>query len=259
MTKKFYAVIHCFPKQFDFVISQTDKCISNGADGIFLIMMEGGPDISKNLNNLYNYVREKFSDIFIGLNYLGLTPQEAITVIPLSANAIWIDQGVDNDGISNSIIEMNKIKKERQFNGLYFGGFSFKGTKYIPDENLDSYSKLAMDIIDIPNTSGVATGIPMSENRASLIRNSFGSEKIISVASGIDQENIETFLKYFDIFMIGTGIEFSIDKNNNDHLKKIKRKLGSGIDIDDLSNFGIKTFQGEIDPDKVIKISSFFK
>ncbi|MBI4648896.1 MAG: hypothetical protein HY738_20480 [Bacteroidia bacterium] len=65
-----------------------------GADGVFLINQSIN---SSELFRIYEQVRLKYPDWWIGINYLGLQPEELLSEMPADVNGIWSDDAGINE------------------------------------------------------------------------------------------------------------------------------------------------------------------
>lgn len=67
--------------------------------------------------------------------------------------------------------------------------------------------------MDIITTSGEGTGTPAEIEK--ILEMHSASSKIgvpLAIASGIDADNIDTYLPYIDVFLVSTGISISSDE-----------------------------------------------
>lgn len=213
-TKHLFAVIHIISETGislkERTLSQVKIAFNNGADGIFLIPAEVGIG-SDDILECYYFVREAFSDKFIGINFM-CDPLKISSLIPPSLNAIWIDKGIGST-INYHILQKIRtdiiaIKLDRH-EILHFGGFFFKGNNQNFPKDNETLTKLADEsskFMDVPTTSGLGTGMSMDINQLYKIHKSMNG-KPLAIASGITCDNILYYLPYINYFIIGSGIE----------------------------------------------------
>ena len=250
-TKVLFAVIHCNVGDEAHALEQTRRSVEGGAHGVFLIIMQQNDSIAANVIRLYDAVRAANPALFIGLSFLGLRPDKAMMAIPLSADALWTDEGVSFAGVNESLGRLQEARTERGYDGLLFGGFSFKGTRKIPTDQLSEFAPRALQHLDIPNTSGDGTGVAMEPGRAAAIRDALG-DVVISIASGVTAENVEEYLPFIDAFMVGTGIETKVDPDNEEHQALVEKHYYAGLTAKELiEGFGVTSFMGEVDINRV--------
>ena len=111
--------------------------------------------------------------------------------------------------------KINIIRKESGWQGLYIGGTAFKKQREV-DPSMYGYSaRLAANHMDVIVTSGIATGHAVDLKKINIFRQNCG-ETTLAVASGINPENVNEYIKNVDLFMVATGINFNNDFYNID-------------------------------------------
>ena len=186
--------------QYD-VLAQAKIAIENGADGLMLCAW---PASIAMMLHAITQIREAYPDCFVGVNFM--KPPQELTG-PIEADAVWFDEGVDGNGPSERLTTMLSKLDDLGFTGLRFGGFAFKGKKWIPDTSLPELGLTACTLLDVPTTSGQGTGVAMDLRRAQKVRDALGTQTRVAVASGVTVANATDYLPYFDIFLVGTGVE----------------------------------------------------
>ena len=209
--KKLIIIIHIINDNITDIklrtLTQVKIAFDNLADGVILTIGEGGLDV-ETLLLCYNYVRATYKTKFIGINFMS-DFEIAAKLIPLDANALWIDKGLGQTNYINELIKIKSILKSRQWNGLYFGSLCLKGNNQIL---FDSPEKLKLQnwepekYFDVCVTSGISTGISINVDILEIIKNKANGLPI-ALASGINILNIESFIPYTDYFLIGTSVE----------------------------------------------------
>ena len=180
-----------------------------GADGVFLI--NHGILTFRELLRLHSRAVLEFPDWWIGVNCLDLSGVDVFQFLDNSVSGVWVDNG-GIDGKKN--IQAKKIlfsKENSSWNGLYFGGVSFKYQNNIPDDFLAS--SIAMGFMDIITTSGPATGKKASVEKISIMKHALGSTRL-ALASGVTCDNVIECLPFVDIFLVATGISDSFYELN---------------------------------------------
>lgn len=215
-------VIHVlYPSQ---VLKNVTIAINEGASGVFLIDHYGVPG---RLSLIFDHVREHHDSIWIGLNYLGITPTDAIHKIPINASGLWTDDAgvTDCGGLDYSIAASNwDLRQKRDdWSGLYFGGVSFKYQKPIRDHRI--VAQISCDYMDVITTSGDATGHPPKVEKIIEMRNAV-SDFPLAIASGISADNIGQFLGIADCFLVSTSISENFYDLNPIKVRKLVQVMG---------------------------------
>ena len=226
-----------FPRQYTFLpvihveypvqaVRNANIAFGEGADGIFLINHR----IPANeLQRCYASVRERHPNKWIGLNWLDLTPAEAMTTMERTIGGIWVDNaGVYEDEHGDiearTLARMHHyLEKEWRVSFLLFGGVAFKYQNAVKD--LAHVAKQAMFHVDVITTSGTRTGSPPDIEKIRTIRNAIGEDFPLAIASGTTPENVTEFLPYVDCFLVATGISDSHTELNPTLVRKFKNAL----------------------------------
>lgn len=188
-----------------------ELCANNGVNDIFLIDHRITEQSLINTESYINWIRTNFTNMKIGVNYLQLTPLEAI----LEANRLQIDYlWADRSHINkDELIHANEVYIYKSKKLLYFGCVAFKYQK--PVKDLEWACKTACNFMDVITTSGEETGKPPSVDKIKTMKSYIG-EKPLSIASGISSENKHLFEEYADYMLVASSITSSseiIDEN----------------------------------------------
>jgi uncharacterized protein len=212
--------------------------IGEGAQGVFLINHDFGVD---EFLPLIRNVRDRFPNLWIGLNFLAVTGLKAFPILGqlqsegCPIDAYWADDArIDERRSPNDQEEAVSITSARlnsDWNGLYFGGTCFKKQRDVPPEHYGLSASLAADHMDVVTTSGIATGQEADGSKIEVFREAIGN-KPMALASGITPENVETYHEV-DCFLVATGINFKGDFYNIDpaRLRKlinVTKTMGGG-------------------------------
>lgn len=210
-------VIHL--KNDDQAIRNASMAFEVGADGVFLIAHGGGSDITF---GAYLAIRDKYPDIWIGVNLLGWHPIEVFDAIPNGINAIWADDAdIDENGNnqdSETLLLAQRDYTQRSGNRcLYFGGVDHKcGRKA---DNLINAAGIASKFMDYVCTSGPGTG--KSADVSKIRAMAEGATKPLAIASGITPENVQSYLPYAKAFLVATGISSDFYNFDRERLAKL--------------------------------------
>jgi hypothetical protein len=240
MKNKLIIVIHIIDKLR--TLEQVKIAFDNNADGIFLTIGEAGISV-KTLLDCYHQTRTVYKKEFIGINFM-CDPKTAANSIPIDANALWIDKGLGYINYIDDIVNVKNILKERQWKGLYFGGFCLKGNNQKLFDSINYFKKQEwnpQNYFDVCVTSGISTGIPITiENLEIVIEKS--KKCPIALASGVNINNIHTYLdKGIEYFIVGTGVEKDSDDLNIINFYK-EAGLPNPVNIGCLDSNKIKQF-----------------
>ena len=145
MSTKILAVIHSRPKD---AMKNAMTAMNCGCDGVFFIS-HGDMTPAELL-----YLSD--SDVFPnpqGVNFLGLSVEEAMNRAGKRASMIWSDY----TPVGAERIAIEAAKSAMVFDGLFFGGVAFK---YQPQPcDLMQAAKEVRGFVDVLTTSGDGTGI----------------------------------------------------------------------------------------------------
>ncbi|MFA5651866.1 MAG: BtpA/SgcQ family protein [Candidatus Paceibacterota bacterium] len=224
--KMFYPVIHCIDTRDERAINHAleNARIAKefGADGVFLI----GHEICYSfLIDIYEGVRSQAPDLWIGINFLDISYEENWNRISRVAggctklNALWID-GMPKEKLFLS----EKIQ--------VFGGVAFKYMDpHLKGENLKTACKEAMKIVDVITTSGDRTGSAPDILKLKSIKKYLGGKVPLALASGVNTDNVLSFIEYVDIFLVASSICESIPSRGEYLVPEKVRELARLIHV----------------------------
>lgn len=200
----FLPVIHPVAKKTAMDSIQT--AVESGADGIFLINQ--GMSETQVLDFIPE-VHQRHESLWIGLNLLGVEPEEVIgSIAGLPVGGIWSDNAdIDERSAAQPAGErFRQARKRTEWKGLYFGGVAFKYQREVPDALLPDAARNARPWMDVITSSGPGTGYAASVEKAKALRSGAGDHPL-ALASGVSPENISGFLPYVDAFQVASEIE----------------------------------------------------
>ncbi len=182
-----------------------------GATGLFLI--DHKPATWHDPSHLGESVRQvlsAFPDRWVGVNCLAMRPYDAITFASeLSASGVWADDAVGD------------IRRTVHRDGIvsYFGGITMKGAGYVEEPAAAAAVVLAhCDAVDVVVTSGPGTGQATTAERLRIIREAIG-DKLLAVASGVNETNIADQSRFLDYVLVASSIERVPMKGDIDAIK----------------------------------------
>lgn len=195
---RFTAVIHV--ESDTQAVEQAAIAFGSGAGGVFLI------DHARPWHFLfrsYMFVRHKFPDAWLGLNFLDLNPMSAIcTAVPDDVDAIWTDGSDATSTFRNQAYKFGQGQTWKLFMGA-----AFKGQAPDPDPAATAGKVARWGFI--PCTSGPATGVPATVEKVRAMKEAIGAHWPLALASGVTIENFQQFGPHVDCFMVATGISKS--------------------------------------------------
>jgi uncharacterized protein len=203
-SRVFLPVIHPVTKET--AIQSIDAAVQFDADGIFLINQ--GMSSSQVLAFIPE-VHRRHEDLWIGVNLLGLYPEEVIGLIStLPVGGIWSDNA-DIDERSDPQPAGERFRQARQetgWQGLYFGGVAFKYQREVPTSLLPDAARKATPWMDVITSSGPGTGYAATVEKAKALRSGAGGHPL-ALASGVSPENVGGFLPHVDAYLVASEIE----------------------------------------------------
>jgi uncharacterized protein len=178
-----------------------------GADGVFLISMEG--EDHRYLNKIHELVKKELPSFWIGMNYLDLinNPIEVFTKVNPDISGVWLDDAEINsaNGPQLEALKIVQARKASGWDGLYFGGVAFKYRGRVAEEDLLGVAKIATNFMDVVTTSGDGTGKPPEVSKIEIMKAGVGKHPL-AIASGISADNIYRYLEIADAFLVATSL-----------------------------------------------------
>lgn len=189
------------------VLENADMAFEAGADGVFLISMDGHDEL---LRDLGREVKKRHEDKLVGLNYLTLSAEQAIA---RSAGAgmdmTWSDnaQTHSSQPLDRAVTIAAALS---HFKGhQFFGGVAFKYQREEPFPDLAAIR--AADLGFVPTTSGPGTGAAADPAKIMRMSKALRGGNL-AIASGITPDNVLTFAPYLSHILVATGVS----KNEHD-------------------------------------------
>ena len=156
-------------------------------------------------------VKEKYPELWVGINLLGLPTLSAIALDDPAVDGLWCD----------GTITMQESTM-RFFKGMLFGGLAFKYQAQPKD--LEQACIDATFTSDVATTSGPGTGKAATIEKIKTIREYLGSHPM-AIASGVSAENVDNYSELADYLLVASSIT---DKNEmliEEKLVELKSKL----------------------------------
>lgn len=217
-------VIHV--ESLDQALRNVDVCLEGSADGFFLINHSITDD---DLLTIAESIAQKYPDAWLGVNCLGMSPQEMLGRVTTDIDAVWVDNaGIDENVNYDQQQYATGVKTFQERHAphcLYFGGVAFKYQRTVTD--LETACQYAYSLVDVITTSGHGTGRAADLEKMIRMRVGAGDAKI-AVASGITPENVTSYLDYVDYFMVATGISKSFTELDPVKLKELVKRVRHG-------------------------------
>ncbi|MCX5884417.1 MAG: hypothetical protein NT096_00640 [Proteobacteria bacterium] len=217
-------VIHVISK--DQALKNASIAREAGCEGIFLIN-HGMP--FTNLLEIHHAVFTEFSDWWIGVNCLDLTPKDVFHKITNEVAGVWVDNAMIDEQRENQpeAESIQSARIESGWKGLYFGGVAFKYQR--PVQDLDRAARLAVKYMDVVTTSGPGTGQAAFRGKILAMKKVLGDFPL-AIASGIRPANIYDYMDVADCFLVATGISISFTELDSNLLKRLVRAIRSYSD-----------------------------
>jgi len=218
-TPVFLAVIHV--EHLSQAARNAQIAQDEGADGIFLIN-HSLPALG--LVECYNYIHEKQSDFWIGLNCLDLG-MSAVDFVPKTTAGLWIDNaGISEDEDPVAAARTFAERRRRSgWQGIYFGGVAFKYQD--PVDDVAEAARLAVPFVDVITTSGEGTGEAADVSKIRQMKETIGRHPL-AIASGITPENVAEYLPWADCLLVATGVSDSHTELNPSRVRALVRAMG---------------------------------
>ncbi len=205
-------VIHHSHKNITF--SNVEKISNAGADGLFLISMEGN---NEDIPVLSKQIKNEFPHLLVGFNLLGVSAKHAVELsLSLGLDMTWSDNNIVSS--SNTALEALEISKLiKNTNHLFFNSVAFKYQSI--EKNPPLAAKNSFNLNFIPTTSGDGTGIAANIDKVAQIKEQY-KEIPLALASGLTPLNISSYKDYIDYALVATGISDSFHVLNENLIKE---------------------------------------
>ena len=220
--KKLIVVVHCrIQNGKEHAVQEVTKAKNNGADGVFLIL-HGGRHTA--LIEIYHVVREKFPDLYIGINFLDLSADSAYENLPEGAQALWTDDGIDGSGPDQSLLKLHEKTQGTELKCRVFAGLAFKYRRNMDFATIEKYKNEIASLLDIITTSGPGTGQSIDQEKVEKIHSVLPEGKQMGIASGVkfneeDGDNVTPCLPYCDWFIVASSLETRNGDLNEERIK----------------------------------------
>lgn len=215
-------------------IRNVEIILKAGAAGCFLINHDFGVDP---FQPIIRDVRARFPSLWMGVNFLAVTGRDAFPVLGrLEAegciiDAYWADDARIDERVEQQAEaeEMERIREDCGWRGMYFGGTAFKKQRPVADADLAKSATIAKNWMDVVTTSGLATGEEADDSKVSTFRTAIG-DRTLALASGVTPDNARRYADV-DCFMVATGISqpgnfYDIDAELLTDLMATTRQMG---------------------------------
>lgn len=204
----------------DQAIRNVRVIMGGGAQGVFLINHDFARD---DLLPVIEQVRTAFPALWLGVNFLAVTGKDAFPVLGdlerrgFPVDAYWADDARIDEraGIQEEAEEIDRVRADSGWSGLYFGGTAFKKQREVAPEDYGRAAEIACRHMDVVTTSGIATGQAADLAKIGTFRNACG-DQAIAIASGVTPDNVHSYANEVDAILVATGINHEGDFYNAD-------------------------------------------
>ena len=214
-----------------------ERAVRAGVAGVFLINHDYPP---AELMPVIRAIRSAFPALWLGINFLGVTGQDAFPQLAgLAAqdcpvDGYWgddarVDERVDVQTEAGAIAALHA---DGGWRGMYFGGVAFKKQRPVAPSDYARAAALAAPLMDVVTTSGIATGAAADNDKIATFRRALGDAPL-ALASGVTPDNAASYANDVDCFLVATGINiagdfYNIDPARLDTLMALSREMGTG-------------------------------
>lgn len=174
-----------------------------GCDGVFLI--NHSIDYTE-LLEIHAKVAKEFPDWWIGINCLGLNPEQMFKYATPEMSGIWVDNaGIDERQEEQPVADAIQTAIENSdWSGTYFGGVAFKYQR--PVEDLETACEIAKLYMEVVTTSGPGTAQAANVDKIERMHKALGEWPLLAIASGITFDNVTSYLDKANCFLVASGI-----------------------------------------------------
>jgi predicted TIM-barrel enzyme len=177
----------------------------SGADGAFLINHGMAAEALLNIHNAVAYAQTGW---WVGVNCLGMAPEQVFRSVSSKVGGVWIDNaGIEEAQGPQPYAEGVLATRDAHVPAsLYFGGVAFKYQRPVAD--LEAACRVAARYMDVVTTSGPGTGHAAEVEKIRRMKRALVGTPL-GIASGITPENVGEYLPHADCFLVATGISRS--------------------------------------------------
>jgi predicted TIM-barrel enzyme len=199
-----------------------------GVKGVFLIN-QGLP--TDKVLELVLAVRQELPSLWVGVNLLGLKAPQALETALDGCDGrldgLWNDDaGIDESAAAQPEAEaFLEARRRRGWTGLYFGGVAFKYRREVPPALFGQAAATAAPYMDVICTSGPGTGQAAEVAKPAAMRAALAPGVALALASGVTEDNVETYLPYVDAYLVGTGLEAELGVLDPARVRRLQRLI----------------------------------
>ena len=163
---------------------------------------------------------------WVGVNCLGLRPEQVFAVISPEVGGVWVDNaGIDEGRDTQPYADQVAAVRAAHAPGcLYFGGVAFKYQR--PVEDLEAACRAAARYMDVVTTSGPGTGHAADLQKIARMKRALGDTPL-AIASGVTPENVGAYLPHTDCFLVATGISRSFTELDPPRVRALVERVRS--------------------------------
>lgn len=201
-------------------LGNVEVALGEGVQGVFLINHDFP---HSELLPVIQVVRRRFPALWLGVNFLGVTGDDAFPVLgrlaaeDVAVDAYWADDACidEHAGAQTRAQSIDRARTASGWEGLYFGGTAFKKQREVSPRDYADAAAIATRHMDAVTTSGVATGQAAGLAKIDAFRRGCG-EAALALASGVTPENVHLYAESVDAVLVATGINVDGDFYNID-------------------------------------------
>lgn len=212
-------LIHIWPvihlDTIELAVANARMAHEEGADGVFLIHMEGEDDL---IDVAYWAIRQQVPGLALGANFLSLDALSGMErAVTLGMEASWSDApGIFSYGTSDQALALARAIPQGH---IHFAGVAFKYQAHEPDPGAAAARAWALGLV--PTTSGAATGQAPPADKLRAIRRVLCPEAPLACASGITPDNFAQLAPYLSHALVATGISEDFHTLGRDKLRTL--------------------------------------
>lgn len=214
MQTKVLPVIHY--ESDEQAVRNAEVAFEAGCAGIFLIHMDAGDDKNALLAPIARFIKRRWPDKLVGINYLGKDPADAVCAnIQDGLDMTWTDAQLTHSKASPwDSAERVRAAQAENPKHLVFAGVAFKHQRHEPQP--EQAAVRAHEFGFVPTTSGSATGVAAEVGKIESMRRALGDAPL-AIASGVTPENAREFAPHLSHVLVATGVsesfyEFDFEK-----------------------------------------------
>lgn len=190
-----------------------------GAGGVFITDAKKSTMSNREeLAEAATSVMSEYEDLWVGVNCLVKDPSSNLDyfgnhigvegVMVANASGWRSIQKINRANLESTRYFFRETEKFRQRTALYFGGLAMRGEGYIEDPfQAAAFVEATHKYVDVVTTTAETSAQTNPIERVRRIKEAIGETGRLALYGSITRQNIASYARYADYFIVGTEVE----------------------------------------------------